>query len=41
MSGVPFICQRCKQPIRIHESLSDISPAALDLLTGTRPKVTD
>jgi beclin len=35
MSGVPFVCQRCKQPLRIHESLTDLSPAAFDLLAGT------
>ena len=38
MSGVPFVCQRCKQPLRIHDSLVDISPAAFDLLAGTLPK---
>lgn len=35
MSAVPFVCQRCKQPLRIHDSLVDISPAAFDLLAGT------
>jgi hypothetical protein len=34
MSAAPFVCQRCKQPLRIHESLTDLSPAAIDLLTG-------
>ena len=34
MSAVPFVCQRCKQPLRVHESLSDISPAAFDVLAG-------
>ena len=32
---MPFVCQRCKQPLRIHDSLSDISPAAFDVLAGT------
>ena len=31
---MPFVCQRCKQPLRIHDSLSDLSPAAFDLLAG-------
>lgn len=34
MSAVPFVCQRCKQPLRVHESLSDISSAAFDVLAG-------
>jgi hypothetical protein len=34
MSAVPFVCQRCKQPLRVHDSLSDISPAAFDVLAG-------
>lgn len=35
MSGVAFVCQRCKQPLQVHESLTDISPAAFDLLAGS------
>ena len=34
MSAVTFVCQHCKQPLRIHNSLTDISPAAFDLLSG-------
>ncbi|KAL1921434.1 uncharacterized protein VTP21DRAFT_11150 [Calcarisporiella thermophila] len=29
-----LVCQRCKQPLRMDESLNDLSPAALDLLLG-------
>ena len=38
MSSAPLVCQRCKQPLRIHESLADISPAAFDLLAGAHPR---
>ncbi|RPB14423.1 APG6-domain-containing protein [Morchella conica CCBAS932] len=29
-------CQKCRQPIRLHSSLEDLSPAAFNLLTGKR-----
>lgn len=29
-----FTCQRCKQPLRIDDSLADLDSASADLLTG-------
>src|SRR5271169_4615143 len=37
MNGATFVCQRCKQPLKIHDSLTDISPAAFDLLVCNPP----
>jgi len=38
MSAVPFVCQRCKQPLRAHDSLTELSAAAFDLLAGPHRK---
>jgi len=38
MSAVLFVCQRCKQPLRAHDSLTDLSPAAFDLLASPHRK---